>query len=80
MILPEDDITASNEVSYTDRLGLPKIPRANNQALAAINAITRILEEKVYNRDGDTASGEHNFEQLSADILTAISGDITSLA
>lgn len=79
MILPEDDITASNEVSYTDRLGLPKIPRANNQALAAINAITRILEEKVYNRDGDTASGEHNFEQLSADILTAISGDITSL-
>jgi hypothetical protein len=61
IILPEDDVPASGEISGSSRLGLPKIPRANNQALAAINAITRILDGKVIDRDGDTLEGAFEF-------------------
>ena len=61
-LLPEDNIPASGEISYSPRLGLPKIPRSNNQALAAINAITRILDTVVLTKVGGVASGEYTFE------------------
>jgi hypothetical protein len=61
MILPQDDIPASNEITYGDRLGLAKIPRASTKALAAINYNTRKLEGAVLKQHGDVASGEYTF-------------------
>lgn len=81
IILPEDDIPASGEISISSRLGLPKIPRANNQALSAINAITRILDAAILNRTGDVSAGEFSFtgkvsvaelEATAANIVTAV--------
>ncbi len=74
VIIPADDIPASSEVTGTVRLGLPKIPRANTQALAAINAITRILDELVLLNTGGVTTGLFTMEELEVDL-----GTITNL-
>jgi hypothetical protein len=64
IIIPADDIPATSEITGSERLGLPKIPRSNTQALAAINSITRILDDKVLANTGGVASGEYDFETI----------------
>lgn len=53
----QDDILSSGEVTYTSRLGLPRVPRNNTRALAALNALSRLIDDKAVNRTGDTLTG-----------------------
>lgn len=78
-ILPEDNIPANSELVETPNLGLLQIPRANNEALAAINASLRILDALVLKNNGDIASGEHTFEKIITPELEATLATISNL-
>ena len=79
MILPQDDIPSNSALTYTDRLGLPLIPRGSTEALAAINAISRTLDLVTVNRTGDTLEGDFTFGNITSTKLVTGTVETTTV-